>query len=142
MEPTKRLFRSREDRVFGGVSGGLGEYFSIDSNLIRLGFVLLSLAGGGGIILYLICWLVIPLPGEKSVFETIKFDKKIGDIQEDVTTNFTPKNTQNRTGFWLIVIGLFLLLINFNYISFEWIVRLWPLILIAIGWQVYSRPKV
>lgn len=55
----KRLYRSRTDRVIGGVCGGLGEYFGIDSLAVRLVFLIL-LFFGGGLILYIIFWIIIP----------------------------------------------------------------------------------
>ncbi|MFH0972081.1 MAG: PspC domain-containing protein [Candidatus Micrarchaeota archaeon] len=61
MEEVKRLYRSRIDRILGGVCGGLGAYFNIDPVLVRLIFVLLALAGGTGIILYLVAWLIVPV---------------------------------------------------------------------------------
>jgi phage shock protein C len=54
------LRRSREDRVLGGVCGGLSRYLGVDPVVVRLGFVILAVAGGGGIILYLLAWLIIP----------------------------------------------------------------------------------
>ena len=56
----KRLYRSNEDRMIGGVCGGLGEYLSVDPTLIRLLFVLFSLTGGSGVLAYLIMLIVIP----------------------------------------------------------------------------------
>ena len=49
MEP-KRFYRSRTDKVFAGVCGGLAEYFSIDPILIRLLFLVLIIAAGGGLV--------------------------------------------------------------------------------------------
>ena len=57
---TKRIFRSRNDRMIGGVAGGLAAYFNIDPLFIRLGFALLGLMNGVGIGLYLILWLLLP----------------------------------------------------------------------------------
>ena len=59
MEP-KRLYRSLTDRKFAGVAGGLAEYFVMDPLLIRLAFVILTLAGGGGFLIYLVLWIVTP----------------------------------------------------------------------------------
>ena len=56
----KRLMRSTNERMFAGVAGGLAEYFSIDPTLVRLIFVILALAGGPGLLAYLILWLVMP----------------------------------------------------------------------------------
>jgi phage shock protein C len=56
----KRLFRSRKQRVIGGVCGGIGEYFGIDPLLIRLAWILFCLAGGAGVLFYIIAWIIIP----------------------------------------------------------------------------------
>jgi phage shock protein PspC (stress-responsive transcriptional regulator) len=55
-----QLRRSRTDKILGGVSGGLAEYSGIDALLWRVGFVALTLAGGTGIIVYLLLWLLMP----------------------------------------------------------------------------------
>lgn len=56
----KRLYRSRENRMIGGVCSGLGEYLTLDPTLVRLLFILFALTGGSGILAYLIMLLVIP----------------------------------------------------------------------------------
>lgn len=56
----KRLYRSRTDKVIGGVAGGLGDYLGIDPIWARIGFVLLAVTGGSGVLIYLIMWLLIP----------------------------------------------------------------------------------
>ncbi len=58
--PHARLTRSTTDKVVGGVAGGLGRYFGVDPVWFRLGFVVFTLAGGAGILAYLIAWIVIP----------------------------------------------------------------------------------
>ncbi|MBB4934336.1 phage shock protein PspC (stress-responsive transcriptional regulator) [Lipingzhangella halophila] len=66
----KTLRRSREQRILTGVCGGLGEYFGIDANLVRLAFVALTLLAFGGVLLYVVAWLVMPEEGaEASVLE-------------------------------------------------------------------------
>ena len=55
-----RLRRSASDRMIGGVCGGLADYSGIDSVLWRVGFVALTLAGGSGILVYLILWVLTP----------------------------------------------------------------------------------
>jgi phage shock protein C len=57
---TKRLRRSKADAVIGGVAGGLGAYFGIAAFAIRLGWLVFTLAGGAGIVAYLIAWAIIP----------------------------------------------------------------------------------
>ena len=57
----KKLYRSRKDTKIAGVCGGIAEYFNVDSNIIRLLAVLAIFSGGGGIIAYIIAWIIIPL---------------------------------------------------------------------------------
>jgi phage shock protein PspC (stress-responsive transcriptional regulator) len=59
-QPGNRLTRSTDDKVVGGLAGGLGRWFGIDPLVFRIAFVVLTLAGGSGILLYLIGWLMIP----------------------------------------------------------------------------------
>lgn len=58
--PTRRLHRSRSDRMIGGVAGGLAAYLEVDSTLVRLAFAALVLAAGSGLLAYLIAWIVVP----------------------------------------------------------------------------------
>lgn len=60
MNEAKRLYRSRTNRQLQGICGGLGEYFNVDPTLVRLVLIALSLAGGPGLILYIILWAVVP----------------------------------------------------------------------------------
>src|SRR5687768_2330155 len=55
-----QLRRSRSDKMLGGVSGGLAEYSGIDPLLWRVGFVALAFAGGSGVLVYLLLWLLMP----------------------------------------------------------------------------------
>jgi phage shock protein C len=57
----KRLQRSRTEKMVGGVCGGLAEYFSVDPTIVRILWVLITLLGGAGIILYVILWVIMPL---------------------------------------------------------------------------------
>lgn len=60
METSKRLTRSITDKKVAGVCGGLAEYFNVDSTLVRLIFVLATLMGGPGLLLYIVLWVVMP----------------------------------------------------------------------------------
>ena len=55
-----QLRRSRTDKMIGGVAGGLAEYSGVDPLLWRVGFVALTFAGGSGILVYLLLWLLMP----------------------------------------------------------------------------------
>lgn len=64
----KTLMRSRTDRKLFGVSGGLGEYFNVDSSIVRLVFIALFLLGSIGLWAYLLAALIMPLnPSAKVV---------------------------------------------------------------------------
>lgn len=56
----KRLYKSTTDKKIDGVCAGIAEYFGIDPTLIRLGWVLLTVCAGSGILAYIICACVIP----------------------------------------------------------------------------------
>lgn len=57
---TKRLYRSRQERMLGGVCGGLADYLGLDPTVVRLVFLLLFFLGGQGLLIYLIMWLIVP----------------------------------------------------------------------------------
>lgn len=75
----KKLFRNPDDKVLGGVSSGLGAYFGVEVVYVRLAFVLLAFAGGSGILIYLILWIITPVAS--SITERIKM--KGGEITLD-----------------------------------------------------------
>ena len=56
----KRLHKSRTDRMLDGVCGGIAEYFQLDPTLVRIAWVLLTLIGGSGIILYILAMIIMP----------------------------------------------------------------------------------
>lgn len=57
---TKKLYRSAVDRKLAGVCGGIASYFDIDPTIIRLAFILFAFCFGGGLLAYLIAWIVMP----------------------------------------------------------------------------------
>jgi phage shock protein PspC (stress-responsive transcriptional regulator) len=61
MNETKRLMRTNDGRMIAGVCAGLARYFDVDPTLIRVIFVLLALFAAGGVLLYLILWVIMPL---------------------------------------------------------------------------------
>jgi phage shock protein PspC (stress-responsive transcriptional regulator) len=65
-----------QDRVIGGVAGGLADYFGVDPLLVRLAFAGLALIGGGGIVLYVLGWIFIPERREGEIVGTAsRFDR-------------------------------------------------------------------
>lgn len=57
---TKKLYRSQKNKMISGICGGIGEFFDIDPTIVRLLWVLLTLMGGAGILLYIIGAIIIP----------------------------------------------------------------------------------
>jgi phage shock protein PspC (stress-responsive transcriptional regulator) len=66
----RRLQRSRSDRMLAGVSGGLARYFEIHPAVFRVGFVVLTLLGGDGILIYAAAALVMPDEGKEDSIAT------------------------------------------------------------------------
>jgi phage shock protein C len=63
----KRLYRSRKDRIVGGVCGGLAGHIDVDPGIIRLVWIVVSLISlGTGLIVYLAAWIIIPESSEES----------------------------------------------------------------------------
>ncbi len=59
----KKLYLSETDKKISGVCGGIGEYFGVDSTLVRLLWVAISLTlgfGAGGLFFYILASLIIP----------------------------------------------------------------------------------
>jgi phage shock protein C len=83
----KRMYRERFDKKIAGVCGGLAQYFQVDASIIRLLWVLLTLLSGGIFILvYLLCWAILPygpkayvMAGYKKLYRS-KRDKRISGI--------------------------------------------------------------
>ena len=57
---SKKLYRSLSDKKLAGVCGGIAEYFGLDSTLIRVGWALVSLFAGAGVLAYIVCAIIIP----------------------------------------------------------------------------------
>ncbi len=64
IDTAQRLRRSRNDRWLGGVCGGLARVTGTEAWLWRLGTVALTLFAGGGLLIYLLLWIFVPLEGE------------------------------------------------------------------------------
>jgi len=130
METTVRqLKRSDRDRVFGGVCGGLADYFAVDVVVVRVAYVALTLFSlGGGILLYFFAWLLIPL-----------------DVSTEVAPH--PKDAHRHSGLRLLA-GVFLIVAGILALggtllpwSFHWphLRFLGPLFLMALGAALLIR---
>jgi phage shock protein PspC (stress-responsive transcriptional regulator) len=57
----QRLYRSKKERILGGVCAGLGEHLDVDPTVIRLIWAVVTLLSfGTGIIIYILAWIIIP----------------------------------------------------------------------------------
>jgi phage shock protein PspC (stress-responsive transcriptional regulator) len=74
-----RLTRSTGDRWLTGVCGGIAEYTGIDPTIVRIAFVLIALAGGGGVAAYVLSWLLIPSADEAES----RADRMIAKVRRD-----------------------------------------------------------
>jgi phage shock protein C len=60
MAQTRKLYRSRTERMLAGVCGGLAQYFNLDATLIRVLFIVLTVLGGAGLVIYVAMWIIVP----------------------------------------------------------------------------------
>ena len=80
MATEKKLVRSTTDKMVAGVCAGLADYFDIDAAIVRVLFVIFALAGGPGILAYLILWIVMPEEGSDTApIESITQDTGAGE---------------------------------------------------------------
>ncbi len=85
MNTQRQIKRSSTDRMIGGVCGGLAQYLGVDSTLVRIGFVLLTLSGVSPLV-YLILWVVIPSDASTATSWTQQVQQSVGEIQERATS--------------------------------------------------------
>ncbi len=93
---TRQIYRDDEHAILGGVCSGLAAYFGIDPIVIRVLFIIVTLMGGSGILIYLILYFAIPeaktiadklkMKGEKIDVSSIKgqFNKVKNEINDEV----------------------------------------------------------
>src|SRR3990172_575309 len=107
---TQRLYRSRTNKVFAGVCGGLAEYFDVDPVVIRILFVLMVLFGGSGILLYIAAIIIVP----QKPYSPADYEQTAqGQAQTP-----SPSNARNWFGYALIIFGGLLLLANLEVFHF------------------------
>lgn len=126
----KRLYRSQKNKVFGGVCGGIAEYFEIDVAIVRILAVLLALFNGIGLLIYLVSLFVVPLnPGQ----DEYAGSKQASDRNQILWMII---------GGILILCGLAYLFDNFSVFPYGWYRMnhwdvdwdiVWPLLLVGAG---------
>ena len=111
--PPRRLARRLDERLLGGVAGGVAEYLGVDAVLVRLGFVVTAFFGGLGVIAYGLGWIVLPVAPPAGVAPSR------GDRRQLV-------------GYGLVALGLLAIGGRLGW-SFRGDGAFWPLVLIALG---------
>jgi phage shock protein PspC (stress-responsive transcriptional regulator) len=144
--------------MLSGVCGGLGEYFNIDPTLVRIVYILVTIATGVllGIGLYFVLWLIVPSEASvgKSIRESMRENvdemaQSARDISSEVqaTLRRTPTEGAHRieraalAGLILVAIGVLFLLANLDLLGWLRWARFWPLILIVIGLVLLLRRR-
>jgi phage shock protein C len=129
-EQQHRLYRSQTNKVIAGVCGGLAEYLNVDTTIVRLVWVLLTILGGSGIILYILAFFIIP---ERPIV--------MGDASSPMKSEFS---SARFFGILFVAAGAVLLFDNLGIFSF---CRIWdtawefvfPGILILLGIYFLTR---
>jgi len=119
-----KLYRSRSDSMVAGVAGGLGNYFGIDSSLIRLFFVLLAVLGDGvGILVYILMAIIVPIVPEGE------------ELSREVLPLHENPQAAKLAGGTLILLGLYYFVDALPVPWLHWVDfdLLWPVLLIAAG---------
>lgn len=152
----KRLYRSRRQRIIGGVCGGIAEYFDVDAVLVRVLAVLLALMGGPGIVAYIIAWIIIPEepvgtqtgygrtgPGGASFGEggtaTAPGGEAASTQWEDERNAAADERSRALFGYVLVAVGVVFLLRTWSlpWMGFcfwrPYFGRWWPILLIVLG---------
>ena len=148
-EATSGTFRRGSDRVVGGVCSGIAEYFRVDPLFVRLGFVIVTLLQGAGLLIYFVLWFLMKPPVDEKVGPGLGDRiRKMGDeLRSDVRAGFAPTGggAVNRTlwlGVILIGLGAYFLIDNLGLLRGFRLVLFWPAVLIAVGLFVLVRNRL
>lgn len=149
---TRKLYRSRRNKVVAGVAAGIGEYLSVDPVIFRILFIFLTFAGGSGAVLYLILMIVMPIepllydPSGNGKFQNAETESQeaAGNYAEqtvsenEVTTDERVDNKQSNGklvglafGIILIVFGLYVL--SAKILNIDWMKFVFPIIIVVSG---------
>lgn len=135
-----KFYRSRSDSVIAGVSGGLGDYFSIDPVIFRILFAVLTLVNGIGLIIYLLLWIFVskePHVVAGVHTHTHKSAKSTFTHENDHATYTTSSrftgNKRKSIATLLIIVGVVALVSNVFSIHIFRFETIWPVLLIVLG---------
>lgn len=137
---TKRLYRSRDDKILGGVCGGIAKYFGVDPILIRLFFILMFFAEGAGLLAYIIAWIIIPKEpsfiGDEAGEKHGTYDRDDSEVQSESADRTAAE--QGNSSLKQRYLGLFFVVLGSLFLLDLWIPALylrpfWPVIFIILG---------
>ena len=92
---SKKLCKSRKNRMIDGVCGGVAEYFNIDPTIIRLIWVLLVLLKGSGLLLYIIACIVMPYSDEYAEADDVE-NLKSANVDEEKSSKKANKKVSKK----------------------------------------------
>ena len=127
----RRLYKSRTDRMIDGVCGGIAGYFGLDPTLVRIAWVLLTLFGGSGVVLYIAAMIIMPK-------EALHTPAAVGGAPPSSPAAANGMNNSRFWGILLLVLGVAWLASNFGFSiwhhwwGFSWDIAI-PLMLILAG---------
>jgi phage shock protein C len=134
----ERLYRSHDERLFLGVAGGLAEWFDVDPSIVRLAFVLFSLAGGAGLIIYIAMAIFVPerppgVPIRRGV--TLTGEPEPG-VEAGAEVGTQPRGRGDGRG--ALIVGVLLIVVGAWFLLRRFIPGIdldnwWPILLIGIG---------
>jgi phage shock protein C len=139
----RTLTRDPRRAVLGGVASGFGRYLDVDPVLVRIAFVILAFANGLGLLLYLICWVIVPKEGVAPGTGSSGVESALAGAQEAVhAISNDGRAARLAIGYGLIGLGALLLMHNLDWIHWPSWARfevLWPLILVGMGAGLVAR---
>lgn len=152
----KRLYRNDSDKMLAGVCSGLADYFDVEVTWVRIAFIVATLAGLSGLLVYIIMWVAIPNKPFNPDFSQFSTDYRVdqdkaytatpGDALQPATP-FPPYPKKTKSGNGSVIAGLiliafggFFLLNEFDIIPY-WVDfgKLWPLAIIIPGILMVAR---
>lgn len=146
---TNKLYRSQTDKMLGGVCGGLAKYLRVDLTIVRLFFVVLTLLGGFGPLVYLIMWIIVPLEdhvytdSNPNKFEGEDIKERAGMVRDDFINAVKQpnQNTARFIGIGLVLAGGFFLLQQLDIKWLNWLDNgvLWAALILLAGVALLVR---
>lgn len=154
----KRLYRFEHDKMLAGVCSGLADYFDVEVTWVRIAFIVATLAGFSGLLVYIILWIAIPRKPYAPGYPNYNTDYRV--YNEQYTASSMPGAAQQTgedsepilprkrksgngsviAGLILIGFGGFFLLDEFDIIPYWFdFGRLWPLVIIIPGILMVAR---